>query len=66
MADAKANQKVEEVYSAKEFANAPDMFGDGVRSYAVLAAFQYAGVEKATKAEAKKIVDAFRNKKVGE
>ena len=66
MADAKANQKVGEVYSAKEFANAPDLFGDGVRSYAVLAAFQYAGVEKATKAEAKKIVDAFRNKKVGE
>lgn len=63
---AKTNPVTEEVYTAVEFAQRPDMFGDDVRGYSVLAAFRYAGKEKATKAEAREIVMKFRNKKVGD
>ena len=63
---AKTNPVTEEVYTAEEFAQRPDMFGDDVRGYSVLAAFRYAGKEKATKAEAREIVMTFRNKKVGD
>ena len=63
---AKTNPVMEELYTAVEFAQRPDMFGDDVRGYSVLAAFCYAGKEKATKAEAREIVMKFRNKKVGD
>ena len=63
---AKTNPVMEELYTAEEFAQRPDMFGDDVRGYSVLAAFRYAGKEKATKAEAREIVMKFRNKKVGD
>ena len=63
---AKTNPVTEEVYTAVEFAQRPELFGDGVRAYTVLAAFCYAGKEKATKAEAWEIVMKFRNKKVGD
>jgi hypothetical protein len=63
---AKTNPATEEIYAAEEFARRPDMFGDDVRGYSVLAAFRYAGKEKATKAEAREIVMKFRNKKVGD
>ena len=63
---AKTNPVTEEVYTAVEFAQRPDMFGDDVRGYSVLAASRYAGKEKATKAEAREIVIKFRNKKVGD
>lgn len=56
---------LEDVYTAEEFAQRPEMFGDGVRDYTVLAAFHYAGKDKATKIEAQEIVARFRNKKVG-
>lgn len=51
-----------EEYTAQEFAQAPAIFGDGVRDYTVLAAFQYAKKDKASKAEALKIVADFRGK----
>lgn len=56
----------EDVYTAEEFAQRPELFGDGVRDYSVLAAFRFAGRDKATKAEAQEIVAHFRDKKVGE
>ena len=56
----------EDVYTAEEFAQRPELFGDGVRNYSVLAAFHYAGKDKATKPEALDIVARFRDKKVGE
>ena len=56
----------EDVYTAEEFAQRPELFGDGVRDYSVLAAFRYAGKDKATKTEALDIVARFRDKKVGE
>lgn len=57
---------VEDIYTAEEFAQRPEMFGDGVRDYTVLAAFRYAGKDKATKTEALEIVARFRDKKVGD
>lgn len=57
---------VEDIYAAEEFAQRPEMFGDGVRDYTVLAAFRHAGKDKATKTEALEIVARFRDKKVGE
>lgn len=62
----KVKTVVEDVYSAEEFAQRPEMFGDGVRDYSVLAAFRFAGKNEATKAEAQEIVARFRDKKVGE
>ena len=54
-----------EIYTAQEFAQAADkLYGPGVRDYTVLAAFQYAGKDRATKAEAVKIVHDFRNKTI--
>lgn len=54
-----------EVYTAREFAQAATkLFGPGTREYTVLAAFQYAKKDKATKAEAVKIVYNFRNKQI--
>ena len=63
---AKTNPVTEDVYTAVEFAQRPELFGDGVRAYTVLAAFCYADKEKATKAEAREIVMKFRNKKGGD
>jgi len=57
---------VEDIYTAEEFAQRPEMFGEGTRGYSVLAAFRYAGKDKATKTEAQEIVVSFRDKKVGE
>ena len=57
---------VEDIYTAEEFAQRPEMFGDGVRNYTILAAFRYAGKDTATKTEAQEIVARFRDKKVGE
>ena len=57
---------VEDIYTAEEFAQRPEMFGEGTRDYSVLAAFRYAGKDKATKTEALEIVARFRDKKVGE
>ena len=57
---------VEDIYTAEEFAQRPEMFGEGTRGYSVLAAFRYAGKDKATKTEAQEIVASFRDKKVGE
>lgn len=56
----------EDIYTTEEFAQRPEMFGDGVRNYTVLAAFRYAGKDTATKTEAQEIVARFRDKKVGE
>lgn len=56
----------EDVYTAEEFAQRPELFGEGVRDYTVLAAFRYAGKDKATKSEAGDIVARFRDKKVGD
>lgn len=54
-----------EIYTAQEFAQAAKkLFGPGTREYTVLAAFQYAKKDKATKAEAVKIVYDFRNKQI--
>ena len=56
----------EDVYTAEEFAQRPELFGEGVRDYTVLAAFRYTGRDEATKTEAQEIVASFRDKKVGE
>lgn len=54
-----------EIYTAQEFAQAAKkLFGPGTRDYTVLAAFQYAKKDRATKAEAVKIVHDFRNKTI--
>jgi hypothetical protein len=54
-----------EIYTAQEFAQAANkIFGPGVRDYTVLAAFQYARKERATKAEAVKIVHLTQKKMV--
>lgn len=45
-------------------AGSEKLFGPGTREYTVLAAFQYAKKDKATKAEAVKIVYDFRNKQI--
>lgn len=66
MAEKVKETVIEEVYTAEEFAQRPEIFGTDVRGYTVLAAFQHAKKEKATKAEAQGIVARFRDKKVGE
>ena len=52
----------EETYTAAEFARAAEKFGEGVRDYAILAAFRHAGKERATLDEARKMVAAFRGR----
>ena len=66
MAEKKKATEAEDIYTAEEFAQRPELFGEGVRDYTVLAAFRYAGKDKATKSEAQEIVASFRDKKVGD
>lgn len=51
-------------YSVKELAESARMFGEGVTSDCVVAAFLVANKDKATKDDAKKIVDNFMKKEV--
>ena len=62
----KGTAVLEDVHTAEEFAQRPDIFGSDVREYTVLAAFRFAEKDCATKTEAQEIVGRFRNKKVGE
>jgi len=52
-------------YTAKELAEAAEtVIGKGTMPECVIAAFRVAGVEKATKTDAKKIVTKFMTKEV--
>ncbi len=51
-------------YTAEELAAASELFGKKVMPECVIAAFRVAGVEKATKTEAAKIVKNFMTKEV--
>ena len=66
MAEKKKATAAEDIYTAAEFAQRPDLFGECVRDYTVLAAFRFAGKDKVTRAEAREIVARFRDKKVEE
>ena len=57
------NQEAE--YTADELAKAAEpVFGKGIMPECVIAAFRVAGVKKATKTEAKKIINKFMTKEV--
>lgn len=52
-------------YTAEELAAASEkVFGKGVMPECVIASFRVAGVEKATKAEAQKLIKHFMTKEV--